>query len=158
MIVEISNVKIDTDKITNDEREALRTALEPKEWPQKMDNYWCANSLGEVFDIAWYGCSKDQFRLAVGNRFKTEEEAKAKIEHDKVCEELRRMADWDSRKRSKEWCYHLRHESAERVLPDYFSSPISPYSFASEESCQKAIDTIGEERLIKYYFNYGRDT
>ena len=28
----------------------------------------------------------------------------------------------------------------------------TPYIFASDESAQKAIDTIGEERLKKYWF------
>ena len=89
--------------------------------------------------------------MHIGNCFRTEEEAEWYREHLKVCSELRRMADGSMK--DGEWfeiVYTVQLDLVTTCTHTKFR--FAPYIFASCESAQKAIDTIGEERLKKYWF------
>jgi hypothetical protein len=109
-----------------------------KEWPQEGDRYYFVSASGDIGALNFCGDACDQWNAQMGNLFRTKEEAEWYKEHLKVCAELRRMADGSV----NDHVFIYMHDG-------YIESP---YIFASDESAQKAIDTIGEERLKKYWF------
>ena len=153
----MEEIKINMENLSQEEREQLLKLVEKgqkpveREWPQEGDDYYflaCDDYIGEE---SWYGDEFDCFRYDVGNCFHTEEEAEWYREHLKVCAELRRMADGSV----EDGAWHVPYYDSLNdhvfvYMHDGYSE--TPYIFASDESAQKAIDTIGEERLKKYWF------
>lgn len=154
----MEEIKINMENLSQEEREYFLKLAEKgqkpveREWPQEGDDYYflaCDDYIGEE---SWYGDELDCFLYDVGNCFHTEEEAEWYREHLKVCAELRRMAD--GKVKNGELCVPAYDSLNDHVFVSYMHDGYSetPYIFASDESAQKAIDTIGEERLKKYWF------
>lgn len=134
-----------------------------KDWkPKKGDKYYYINDAGSIFN---YDCREDisdEAHLNIGNCFKTEEEAKHMVEKLKVIHELQKFAyennekeiDWNNKTQYK-YClvYDIDHK---KVCIDYGtyvkSEPFNIY-FTSLDIAKKAIKTIGEDRIKKYYFD-----
>lgn len=104
----------------------------------------------------------DSFNFSVGNFFKTKEEAEHMIEKLKIINELQKFAyennekeiDWNNFSQNK---FYLIYDSeVNNILVDYFSctrtNSFNIY-FTSFEIAKKAIKTIGEDRIKKYYFD-----
>lgn len=96
----------------------------------------------------------DRMRYALGNCFRTEEEALFALERLKVIAELKRFAlehnvpiDWRDEEQPK-W-----------YICDIFGPAISSVKyinnndiyFSSKEVAKQAIETIGKDRIEKYY-------
>lgn len=105
---------------------------------------------------AWTNDNDDNRRYAIGNIYRTEEEAEFAIEQFKVISQLKEYADdgkeWDGD--NEHW--FIEYNANEKCIrADYFLAtkniPFNIY-FSSEEQAEKAIAVIGEERLKKYYF------
>lgn len=144
----------DTDKLTDEQKEQiLQEWNKPKEWPQYGDIYYYVDSAGFVCKDKWSDHPIDHLRLSVGNRFRTEKEAKYKHERDKVLKELEGLAD--GKLGTKHYVMRLYLNDIESI--DCVNLIYSKYRFATVESCQHAIDTIGKERLKKYYFGVKDD-
>ena len=64
------------------ELDALKTELQTKEpdpepeWPKDGDEYHSVDNDGEILTITWCGSNYDRGRLAIGNSFRTEAEAR----------------------------------------------------------------------------------
>lgn len=153
----MEEITINMENLSQEEREQLLELVEKvyklvkREWPQEGDDYYCLASDGYIEVESWYGGEVNRYHYDVGNCFRTKEEAERYSEHLKVCAELRRMADGSVK--DEEW--HVPHYDSFNdhvfvYMHDVYSE--TPYIFASDESAQKAIDTIGEERLKKYWF------
>lgn len=100
----------------------------------------------------------DNKRFNLGNYFKTYEEAEFARERLKVIAELKRFAidnneaelNWHDSSQTK-WCIgynYLKNRIEFKLLYRYQTNNIY---FSSAEVAQKAIDTIGEDRIKKYY-------
>ncbi len=151
--------------IANTLAEDWEVVEEPKikDWkPKKGDKYYYINDAGSIFN---YDCREDisdEAHLNIGNCFKTEEEAKHMVEKLKVIHELQKFAyennekeiDWNDFSQYK---YFLTYDSsANDILIDFYTytrSNSSNIYFSSQEIAKKAIETIGEDRIKRYYFD-----
>lgn len=132
------------------ELERLKEEKENEAWEPKYGYlYWYADN--KVVLNEWYGDKMSEARYELGNAFRTEEEAKFRIEQIKVEAELRRFSR----------PFHVGEDNYTLYFSNYLNSICMVcYSdvqygniyFASKEIAQKAIDTVGEDRIKKYYF------
>ena len=149
----MSTITINVENLSQEEREQLLKLVKKgqkpveREWPQ---DYFFSYSNG-VGSHVWDNDMDDNYNWQIGNCFHTEEEAEWYREHLKVCAELRRMAD--GKVEYGAWCDLGYYFCEDHILVCTQSDGIgNPYIFASTQSARRAIDTIGEERLKKYWF------
>lgn len=132
-----------------------------KVWePSLGDLYYYINSNGDI-KFSYYN-TRSIDKRCIGNFFKTDEETDHMVEKLKVIRELRDFAlehndeeiDWVDNEQDK-WaiCYDIEdkeiaYESGKKIK----SVPFNVY-FATEQDCERAIKTIGEDRIKKYYFD-----
>lgn len=143
------------------EREVVE---EPKWKPREGELYFYINSNGEI-EYRYYKNRNinDKRRICnIGNYFKTDEEAEHMVEKLKVIRELQDFAlehndeeiDWNDVNQEK--LYLGMNPKIKSI--DIFHTcswiylPFNIY-FTSEEIAEKAIETIGEDRIKKYYFD-----
>ena len=105
----------------------------------------------------WEDYEVDKIKYALGNCFKTNEEAEFAVEQLKVLAEIREYADNDKEwnNDNEHWCISYNTDSRSIDNDNCFHYVIhTPFNlyFSSKEQAQKAIDAIGEDRLKKYYF------
>lgn len=137
-----------------------------KDWkPKKGDKYYYISNTGFIFHCAYNEDNEefiDKANISMGNCFKTEEEAKHIVEKLKVIHELQKFAyennekeiDWNG---SKQYKYYLVYDTEdEELYVDYAvyckREPLNIY-FTSSDIARKALKTIGENRIKKYYFD-----
>ena len=148
-------LKLELERVKREREQPLKLAKKgqkpaEREWPQRGDLYYCVDTYGDIVCLHWGNSILNLGCFYIGNMFRTEGEAEWYSEHLKVCAELRRMADGSIE--DGIW-FELNHNIEDGVSALGFGKfHASPYIFASCESAQKAIDTIGEERLKKYWF------
>lgn len=119
--------------------------------PEHGDAYWFISHSGEVKPSIWYGDVTDEIRYELGNVFKTEEEAEFRVGQLKVEAELRRF----SRKfvaNEENFLFTYDHDIDEILIDNFVWTQYTNIHFASREIALEAIDTVGEERIKKYYF------
>ena len=129
-----------------------------KNWqPEEGGTYFYINSLGVVesktYDSDTY---IDNARLKFTNIFRTEEEANIMARKLQIIVKLRKLSNikFNENQKSK-WCIFYDFDKNELTCIYNRCCKHSPFEvyFASEEDCQKAIETIGEDNLKKYYFD-----
>lgn len=149
--------------ITNTLQEDWEVVEESKVWkPEKDGHYYYYNDTGHIYESCYDGDSTDKNRLEFGNCFKTKEEAEHMVEKLKVIKELRDFAlennnekiDWRDKCIGK---YFITYDfyDEEISIASYTFRNFLPFAiyFTSKEIAQKAIETIGEYRIKKYYFD-----
>lgn len=159
-------LNVNFDNLTEEERNQLlalvkKSMEEPKVWkPRDGERYYYITDGGDINSDQYYSASfNDNSRYEIGNCFKTEEEAAFAVERQKIITELKRFAQEHNDKinwNNGRWKYYLVYDY------HYPVKDISIYStiyvkrngifFTSKEIAQQAIDTIGADRLKKYYF------
>lgn len=139
-------------KELSDEIEKLKAEKENEPWkPKDGEEYWFIYHSGAVLSISWHGEPVDEKRYAIGNVFKTEEEAEFRAEQLKVEAELRRFArPFEIGGKN----YTLQYgRNGDKIDITFFELlQCGNMYFPSEEIAQKAIDTVGADRIKKYYF------
>lgn len=152
-------------KSTCDELREIINTLKEKEskeksrWkPENKQEYWFVNSFGEVKGDIWCDVDRDKDRYKRGNCYRTKEECEFAAECELVEQELKDYADehnegeivWDDGSKK----FHLIYDHHEWEIGILCCSKFQRKDiyFTSEEIARCAIETIGEERLIKYYF------
>ena len=154
----MEEIKINMENLSQEEREQLLKLVEKgqkpveREWPQEGEEYFVSDSdgTGLIEPYTWRDDKFDHYHWQIGDCFRTKEEAEWYREHLKVCAELRRMADGKVKDGVRvELNYNI--EGGVSALR-YCKFQACPYIFATRESAKKAIDTIGAERLKKYWF------
>lgn len=137
--------------------------IKSKVWkPKKGDKYFFISSRLEVVKFNNQEDSVDKKVINSGNYFKTKEEAQHMVEKLKVIKELQDFAienrdeeiSWEEDSRYKfsiyfDYKWKMIRISWATVAHD---SPFNIY-FASEKAIHDAIDSIGEDRIKKYYFD-----
>ena len=123
-----------------------------KEFPQFGDDYWYVDSDTDVLDVAWYGGEYDQGRLSINNVFKTKDQAEFVAEKLRVEAELRKF----SRPfKYGDWNFEILWNNHENNIELDWSGYVVRQSviyFESGEIAEKAIESVGEERIKKYIF------
>ena len=134
-----------------------------KYWtPKEKEKYFYIEDCMGVSDDRNVQAPIDYCRFNIGNFFKTKIEAEHILEKLKVIHELQKFAyennegeiDWKNFNQCK---YYLVYDTKDEDLyVDYTvyceSEPFNIY-FTSFDIARKAIKTIGEDRIKKYYFN-----
>ena len=149
--------------ITNTLQEDWEVVEESKVWkPEKDGHYYYYNDTGHIYESCYDGDSTDKNRLEFGNCFKTKEEAEHMVEKLKVINELKKFAlenneaeiDWNNLSQKK-YVIIYDPENQNVDVYCYWRTQYIPFNihFTSEKIAQKAIETIGEDRIKKYYFD-----
>lgn len=134
-----------------------------KYWtPKEKEKYFYIEDCMGVSDDRNVQAPIDYCRFNIGNCFKTKEEAEHMVEKLKVIHELQKFAyennegeiDWNDAKQYKQFLIYDIEDK--KVCVDYKtyvkSEPFNIY-FTSFDIARKAIKTIGEDRIKKYYFD-----
>lgn len=135
-----------------------------KVWkPKKAELYFYYDNEGFIYESIYSGGSIDKNRLDLGNCFKTREQANHMVEKLKVIKELRDFAlenneeeiDWKNPNQVKHIIVYNNETQIIRTDLWYASTQYIPFNiyFTSQKIAQKAIETIGEDRIKKYYFD-----
>ena len=149
--------------ITNTLQEDWEVVEESKVWkPEKDGHYYYYDNDGRTYQSSYCEDSIDKRRLEFGNCFKTQEEAKHMAEKLKVINELKNFAlennnekiDWRDKCIGKYFITYDFYDEEISVASYTFRNflPFEIY-FTSKEIAQKAIKTIGADRIKKYYFD-----
>lgn len=124
---------------------------------QKNQTYFYISDTGIIQTTVWKGSEEDDKRLNSCNLFKSEEDANEELSYRKIKKELETFAiehnskiDWNTNE-SKYFLYYKQNICKICIAFwsfDYYDTVV----FSSREIAKLAIETIGEERLIKEYF------
>ena len=162
------DTKIDDLSLTNvenilaDDWEIIQEEEEKKWWkPEKRTQYYVIHGDGDVERICYTNNPSDNRAIFMGNCFKTKEEAKFMVEKLKVIHELEKFAyenneeeiDWNDTNKAK---LYLTMNYTDNCIDIFYTygwiySPSNIY-FTSKKIAKEAIETIGEDRIKKYYF------
>lgn len=127
-------------------------AKEEQAFPQDGDAYWYINPLGFAFHDEWSGFITEEHKIEIGNVFKTKEQADFAVEKLKVEAELRKF----SRPfKYGDWNFEILWNNHENNIELDWSGYVVRQSviyFESGEIAEKAIESVGEERIKKYIF------
>ena len=161
-----NTLQINMNNLTDEERATLLSLVEKanksesKVWkPEVEEKFYTLFGDGSINELTWYSDVYSIRRYEIGNYFKTKDEAKFTLEKLKVITELRRYAlehnekeiDWNDEDQDKFGLY-FHHQSKKILINTYTSCQTTFIYFTSKEIARSAIETIGEERIKKYYF------
>ena len=161
----MEDIRINLENLNDKERKQFIALIERankprnKVWkPKDSEIYWSVWGFGDVFSRTWDGMNDDEGYWLMGNCFRTREEAEFYKEKLLVTAELQRFAneyneeiDWENTL-TKKWRIYYNFIERKILFSDWFSSKFSDICFSSRELCEQAIETIGEDRIKKYYF------
>lgn len=130
-----------------------------KSWkPKEGDDYFYISRTGNVIrDTFMPLLSSDNDKVLFNNAFQTSEEAEHMLEKIKIINQLRKLSNINFNDTSDEAHYAIAYdveanEITFNVSYYYKDLPFNIY-FATEEALKKAVETIGEDNLKKYYFD-----
>lgn len=159
---EIIENDFNQETITNTLADDWEVVEEKKKWwkPEMYHEYYLIRWNGDI-NFTTNSGSSDSSAMAFGNCFQTEEQAQFVVEKLKVIHELKTFAvenneeeiDWNDVNQTK---YYLGMFQSDKIIAVFSTykwcyTPFNIY-FTSEEIAEKAIETIGEDRIKKYYF------
>lgn len=157
-----SNITVEN-ALADDWEVVEETKSKVKVWkPNKNEKYCYIGGDGDIYHTVNVNLTADDCIFSIGNYFKNEEEAEHMVEKLKVIRELQDFAlehndeeiDWNDVNQEK--LYLGMNPKIKSI--DIFHTcswiylPFNIY-FTSEEIAEKAIETIGEDRIKKYYFD-----
>lgn len=123
-----------------------------QEFPQDGDGYWYIDDEGYISNEKWDGLDFEEYRLAVGNIFKTKKQAEFAVEKLKVEAELRKFSK--PFKEDGNNCFIQINSSYNNIVIDtdegYQTQGTIYYETRNEALL--AIESVGEERIKKYIF------
>lgn len=121
--------------------------------PEFYEEYFTVLLDGTILGHFWTNCSVNKHRLAIGNVFRTEEEAKRHVENLKTHYELVDLADYepDWGDGRDKWYIFYGHGCDEiRVAFIFRRDSANTVYFRSKEEALAAVDKVGEDRVIAY--------
>ena len=132
-----------------------------KRWrAKKDDDYYFISAEGSAYLDRENEVIVDGLHYDIGNYFKTEEEAKFEVERLKVIAELKEWAtpisefNWNDNTQKK---YVIILENNYLRVDFFCSLQTCDLYFESREIAENAIEAVGKERIIKYYFRRGEN-
>lgn len=125
--------------------------------PQVDGTYYSIDNCGIIIGTNNVEFDVDRRAIELGNCFKTKEKALHMLEKIKIINKLRKMSNisFEGNTEIKKW-FVVYDCDCQKIGYSYmYTYKIAPFNiyFATKEDCQKAIETIGEENLKKYYFD-----
>ena len=169
----MEEIKLNMENLTKEEREQLLKLVEKantkesKVWkPNENDLYYFATCDGSIYSDTWYNIEIEKKMYSLGNCFKTKEEAEFALERQKVIVEMERFAKesgFDQRSSQSGVilsCSRLPRIPSESK-PRWVLGTVRYYpgerlgggvAFCSEFEALQAVQSVGEDRIKKYYF------
>lgn len=147
------------DDITAEDWKLYKEKKTNKKWkPQYGEKYYTISTRGTIdFDNFVAENNTYASRLLLGNVFETEEEAKHMLEKIKIINKLRELSNAVFDNNIEDLKYSISYDVDTKEVGASMNrfSRLLPFEvyFKTREDCQKAIDTIGEYNLKKYYFD-----
>lgn len=132
--------------------ELEQQAKQEQEFPQVEDDYWYVDADAEVMFSVWRGDDYDKGRVSIDNVFKTKEQAEFAAEKLRVEAELR---EFSRPFKYGDWNFEILWNNHENNIELDWSGYVVRQSviyFESGEIAEKAIESVGEERIKKYIF------
>lgn len=125
--------------------------------PQEDETYYSIDNSGIILATNNVGFDMDRRAIELGNCFKTKEKALHMLEKIKIINQLRKLSNINFNDTSDEAHYAIAYDVEANEITFYVSYyykdlPFNIY-FATEEALKKAVETIGEDNLKKYYFD-----
>lgn len=163
-------ITIHLDNLTEEEREQFTKLLskaseepskESRVWkPESNEEYYYINDFVTVDTDNWNDCSIDHKRFAIGNVYKTGEQAHFAIERAKVKIELQRYALEHNDPEKEAWDFKnehfgllLKHGEKDIGRTDLKTcQDESTTYFTSSSIAHDAIEAVGRGRILKYIF------
>ena len=136
---------------------------EKKKWykPEMCNDYYYIDWDGDIDSITYDNAPSDRMAINIGNCFKELEQARFIVEKLKVIHELEKFAfenneeeiDWSDVNQDKLYLVMNFKNKSIDIFHTYgwIYIPFNVF-FTSEEIARRAIETIGEDRIKKYYF------
>ena len=126
-----------------------------KNWePKEGEKYYYITTSG---DVAYntFNTSLDEYRLSFRNGFKTVQQARKMVEKIKIINKLRELSNTRSIYNQDKFIIYYNFQENKVSCGGINYMKVTPFEvyFKTREDCQKAIDTIGEDNLKKYYFD-----
>lgn len=149
--------KLTVDDITSDDWELIEKSTQVWQ-PEEGETYFYIRSVGDV-DSETYDSDTyiDNARLELTNIFRTEEEANIMARKLQIIAKLRKLSNVDFNEDFDEqkWYITYNHRTESIECDTTYHVQRMPFCiyFKNQEDCGKAIDTIGEYDLKKYYFD-----
>lgn len=127
-------------------------AKKEDEFPRDGYAYWYIDDEGYILNESWDGLDFEEYRLAIGNIFKTKDKAEFTAEKLKVETELRKYSrPFESMEDNFSMVLDTNNGSLD-IWCRLYSKYQGTIYFESEEKAQQAIEAVGEERIKKYIF------
>lgn len=161
-----NNITVNMENLSEEERKQLMKLIQKSngsKWkvckPKNNEKYFFISGCGVINSFRWINDSTDNGCYGIGNCFKTEEEAEFALEKAKVETELRRFAeenneyeiDWTDEDQEK-WCMYYSYMDGDVYFTNAYCHKRNDIYFSSKKIGAQAVDSIGKERLKKYYF------
>lgn len=126
---------------------------EKQGFPQDGHWYWYVTSDAGIGMGSWGEFEFEKEQLSIGNIFRTREQAEFLLEKLKVEAELRKFSR-PFKHGAKNHTINYNHETEMVVNVNATATyqETGSFYFDSYEEVVEAIDTIGEERIKKYFF------
>ena len=155
----ITNTLADDWEVINEEKKKM--------WEPKIkEDYYFISGTGHISCNPYDDDGIDKRFLSLGNCFQTEKQAEFMAEKLRVIHELEKFAyenneeeiDWNNENQEKYAIVfnHLTKDFTISLWRVSHNNPLNIY-FSSEEIAKKAIETIGEDSIKKYYFGVEED-
>ena len=125
---------------------------EEQEFPQDGDGYWYIDDYGYILNEKWDGLDFEEFRLEIGNVFKTKEQAEFAVEKLKVEAELREFSKPFEPMTDNFFMVYDKHLKSLENNCSLKTDIQGVIYFGSREEIRKAIETVGIDRIKKYIF------
>ena len=150
--------------ITGDKTDLLLEDIISDDWeiveenqywkPKKGNIYYYITTSGDVAQNT-FSTFLDEYRLSFRNVFKTTEDARKMVEKIKIINKLRELSNTRSIYNQDKFIIYYNFQENKVSCGEINYAKFIPFEvcFKTREDCQKAIDTIGEDNLKKYYFD-----
>lgn len=128
-----------------------------KSWkPKEGDTYFYISGTGKVISDNFMPClPSDNDKVLFNNAFQTAEEAEYMVEKIKIINKLRELSNSRFIYNQDKFIIYYDFQENKVSCGEINYVKVIPFEvcFKTREDCQKAIDTIGEDNLKKYYFD-----
>ena len=138
--------------------EYLKSQVPAKdEWPRVGAVYWRVDDYGRVSHATWGDDGYDTAGAALGNVYRTEQEAKQAVERQKVLTQLRKLAQWSWGDVKCDWTnadqdkceLYFSHKGHSWQAASFDTVQTQgAVNFPSYESALAAVETIGADRMM----------
>lgn len=145
-------LKIKNEMIDEFDKRVEALKVDGQEFPQDGDEYWYIDDEGDILNERWDGLDFEEYRLAVGNIFKTKDQARFAVEKLKVEAEQRKFSRPFENGKYNYYIFLSVDDDVVEVDFIWFYCSQGTIYFESEEKAQQAIESVGEERIKKYLF------